>query len=346
MALLFLSSVVVASPGGPNAVRTSNFVLVGSHKLTLESISKNKFSLEKVWKTKLSQTCVFTCLLLCLWDLYITQRSHDHSPSVGLSAGIGQTCACPAGPILVSSRRSRPPAAAVWGGFQRGAEGLPGEWRHSRVTNDHAEAELTCRLLSEHVWWCERVWGVAPALVRPVWLLHLLLEVSWRRGAEGKAQKQHIGVGLSFYIVFLLLGVRAPLDASTWPTAPVSRWDQWTESSAPDPTPWSWLQSDLRGRTTRRRWSPSVRTPCVSPSECPPVTTHKWALAQEEHLVIVCVCVQKLAECRHKGWTESVDEQVEPDSSGPADVEAQQLSPSSVTKVSSQNLHTQPKKVQ
>ncbi|XP_011607550.1 anillin isoform X2 [Takifugu rubripes] len=39
---------VVASPGGPNAVRTSNFVLVGSHKLTLESISKNKFSLEKV----------------------------------------------------------------------------------------------------------------------------------------------------------------------------------------------------------------------------------------------------------------------------------------------------------
>uniref|UniRef100_A0A3B4ZP03 Anillin n=1 Tax=Stegastes partitus TaxID=144197 RepID=A0A3B4ZP03_9TELE len=41
-------SVVVASPGGPNAVRTSNFVLVGSHKLTLSSIGKNKFSLEKV----------------------------------------------------------------------------------------------------------------------------------------------------------------------------------------------------------------------------------------------------------------------------------------------------------
>ncbi|XP_021415853.2 anillin isoform X1 [Oncorhynchus mykiss] len=39
---------VVASPGGPNAVRTSNFVLVGSHKLTLASIGKNKFSLEKV----------------------------------------------------------------------------------------------------------------------------------------------------------------------------------------------------------------------------------------------------------------------------------------------------------
>ncbi|CDQ75005.1 unnamed protein product [Oncorhynchus mykiss] len=39
---------VVASPGGPNAVRTSNFVLVGSHKLTLASIGKNKFSLEKI----------------------------------------------------------------------------------------------------------------------------------------------------------------------------------------------------------------------------------------------------------------------------------------------------------
>lgn len=32
--------------------------------------------------------------------------------------------------------------------------------------------------------------------------------------------------GFSFYIVFFLLGVRAPLDASTWPTVPVSRWDQ------------------------------------------------------------------------------------------------------------------------
>nr|XP_061838358.1 anillin-like isoform X4 [Nerophis lumbriciformis] len=38
---------VVASPGGPNAVRSSNFVLVGSHKLTLSSIGKSKFPLEK-----------------------------------------------------------------------------------------------------------------------------------------------------------------------------------------------------------------------------------------------------------------------------------------------------------
>nr|XP_019946313.1 PREDICTED: anillin isoform X3 [Paralichthys olivaceus] len=39
---------VLASPGGPNAVRTSNFVLVGSHKLTLSSIGKIKFPLEKI----------------------------------------------------------------------------------------------------------------------------------------------------------------------------------------------------------------------------------------------------------------------------------------------------------
>ncbi|XP_032367108.1 anillin isoform X2 [Etheostoma spectabile] len=39
---------VVASPGGPNAVRTSNFILVGSHKLTLSSIGKNKFPLDKI----------------------------------------------------------------------------------------------------------------------------------------------------------------------------------------------------------------------------------------------------------------------------------------------------------
>uniref|UniRef100_A0A8C2BZ53 Anillin n=1 Tax=Cyprinus carpio TaxID=7962 RepID=A0A8C2BZ53_CYPCA len=43
-----LQTPVVASPGGPNAVRTSSFVLVGSHKLTLASIGKNKFPLEKV----------------------------------------------------------------------------------------------------------------------------------------------------------------------------------------------------------------------------------------------------------------------------------------------------------
>lgn len=39
---------VVASPGGPNAIRTSNFIMVGSHMLTLSSIGKNKFQLEKV----------------------------------------------------------------------------------------------------------------------------------------------------------------------------------------------------------------------------------------------------------------------------------------------------------
>ncbi|MEE6465747.1 hypothetical protein FKM82_006673 [Ascaphus truei] len=38
----------LSSPGGPNAVRTSNFVLVGSHKLTLASIGSNKFLLDKV----------------------------------------------------------------------------------------------------------------------------------------------------------------------------------------------------------------------------------------------------------------------------------------------------------
>uniref|UniRef100_A0AAQ4QGI1 Anillin n=1 Tax=Gasterosteus aculeatus aculeatus TaxID=481459 RepID=A0AAQ4QGI1_GASAC len=48
MVCFFCLRVVVASPGGPNAVRTSNFVLVGSHKLTLSSIGTNKFPLEKI----------------------------------------------------------------------------------------------------------------------------------------------------------------------------------------------------------------------------------------------------------------------------------------------------------
>ncbi|XP_048695165.1 anillin isoform X3 [Caretta caretta] len=39
---------VMASPGGPNAVRTSNFVLVGSHKISLSSIGSSKFTLDKI----------------------------------------------------------------------------------------------------------------------------------------------------------------------------------------------------------------------------------------------------------------------------------------------------------
>ncbi|NXK23981.1 ANLN protein, partial [Arenaria interpres] len=38
----------MASPGGPNAVRTTNFILVGSHKLSLSSVGNAKFALSKV----------------------------------------------------------------------------------------------------------------------------------------------------------------------------------------------------------------------------------------------------------------------------------------------------------
>ncbi|KGL89214.1 Actin-binding protein anillin, partial [Charadrius vociferus] len=38
----------MASPGGPNTVRTTNFILVGSHKLLLSSVGNTKFALDKV----------------------------------------------------------------------------------------------------------------------------------------------------------------------------------------------------------------------------------------------------------------------------------------------------------
>uniref|UniRef100_A0A670JHT8 Anillin n=1 Tax=Podarcis muralis TaxID=64176 RepID=A0A670JHT8_PODMU len=38
---------VMASPGGPNAVRTSNFVLVGSHTISLSSVGSTRFLLDK-----------------------------------------------------------------------------------------------------------------------------------------------------------------------------------------------------------------------------------------------------------------------------------------------------------
>ncbi|NXT39078.1 ANLN protein, partial [Pelecanoides urinatrix] len=41
-------STAMASPGGPNAVRTTNFMLVGSHKLSLSSVGNAKFALDKV----------------------------------------------------------------------------------------------------------------------------------------------------------------------------------------------------------------------------------------------------------------------------------------------------------
>ncbi|GCC31604.1 hypothetical protein chiPu_0010064 [Chiloscyllium punctatum] len=43
-----LHTPALASPGGPNAVRTSNFTMVGSHRFTLSSVGSTKFQLEKV----------------------------------------------------------------------------------------------------------------------------------------------------------------------------------------------------------------------------------------------------------------------------------------------------------
>lgn len=52
----FPSSPVMASPGGLNAVRTSNFALVGSYTLSLSSVGNTKFALDKVL-----QIYVFIC---------------------------------------------------------------------------------------------------------------------------------------------------------------------------------------------------------------------------------------------------------------------------------------------
>uniref|UniRef100_A0A672V1D8 Anillin n=1 Tax=Strigops habroptila TaxID=2489341 RepID=A0A672V1D8_STRHB len=42
------SAYSMASPGGPNAIRSTNFILVGSHKLSLSSVGNAKFALDKV----------------------------------------------------------------------------------------------------------------------------------------------------------------------------------------------------------------------------------------------------------------------------------------------------------
>uniref|UniRef100_A0A8C5U8V1 Anillin n=1 Tax=Malurus cyaneus samueli TaxID=2593467 RepID=A0A8C5U8V1_9PASS len=46
--LTSITSVTMASPGGPNAIRSTNFILVGTHKLSLSSVGNTKFALDKV----------------------------------------------------------------------------------------------------------------------------------------------------------------------------------------------------------------------------------------------------------------------------------------------------------
>ncbi|NXE81854.1 ANLN protein, partial [Cochlearius cochlearius] len=48
MNVILLTRSAMASPGGPNAVRTTNFILVGAHKLSLSSVGNAKFALDKV----------------------------------------------------------------------------------------------------------------------------------------------------------------------------------------------------------------------------------------------------------------------------------------------------------
>lgn len=82
---------VMASPGGPNAVRTSSFVLVGSHKLTLASIGKNKFPLEKV----LSSLCILLYIInSCTNDMILTPLAkHSECNACGRQRGRGLTTA-------------------------------------------------------------------------------------------------------------------------------------------------------------------------------------------------------------------------------------------------------------
>ncbi|KAM3929207.1 anillin [Leptodactylus fuscus] len=64
----------LSSPGGPNAVRTSNFVLVGTHKLSLASVGSNKFLLDKV--PFLSPLEGHICLKLkCQVNSFVEERS-------------------------------------------------------------------------------------------------------------------------------------------------------------------------------------------------------------------------------------------------------------------------------
>lgn len=77
---------VVASPGGPHSVRTSGFVLVGSHKLTLSSVGKDKFPLEKVECTSVHLVHVSIRVLLLdrSWRQSVAADLHRGPPLIQL----------------------------------------------------------------------------------------------------------------------------------------------------------------------------------------------------------------------------------------------------------------------
>lgn len=56
----------MASPGGPNAIRSTNFILVGSHKLSLSSVGNTKFALDKVMEI-IGYYAKGNCRLLEIW---------------------------------------------------------------------------------------------------------------------------------------------------------------------------------------------------------------------------------------------------------------------------------------
>lgn len=57
---------------------------------------------------------------------------------------------------------------------------------------------------------------------------------------------------------------RILLVVSTWQAVQVVKWSLQTASSVPGPTPLNWLQWDHKGTMTKKLWSASARTPCVS----------------------------------------------------------------------------------
>lgn len=175
------------------------FVWEGEHTVTRNILNCDTNIMSSVW-TQITSYCLFNHRLLTYTYLTLSRNCKHYSDGehdvvawneVSLLLSQGAVPVPPGGPRL--------PQDAVWGRLQSGGEGLPGEcgpissspqMNRRTVLFCYVTIQTCCNWNApppppDDVWGCERVWSLAQEVVRPVGILHLLLDVPGRREAQG-----------------------------------------------------------------------------------------------------------------------------------------------------------------
>lgn len=127
---------------------------------------------------------------------------------------------------------------------------------------------------TDHVRGRQWLWSLAQEMVCPLRVLHLLLDLSWWWKTQGRSKWMRFSSVLYVWqIRKIKLWNTSPVlcrilsVVSIWQAVRVVKWSLLTASSVPGPTPLNWLQWDHKGMMTKKLWSASARTRCVSQSK-------------------------------------------------------------------------------